>query len=455
MTKNILEIPEKGLSENHIMENLKEELNNEDIDPWSGRSFGLCYLAGKKHTDLVRKAYNEYFVTNGLNPMAFPSLRTMETEVVAMSAWLLNGNRNTTGNMTTGGTESILMAVKAHRDYYRDKKDISDPELILPATAHPAFDKAAHYFDIKTIHIPIREDYRVNVEEMHEKISENTILLVGSAPCYPYGVIDPIGKIASLAKEYNIGCHVDSCLGGFMLPWVEKAGYPLYCEWDFRVDGVTSISADLHKYGYAAKPASVVLFESDKLRKYEFYVYSDWCGGIYGTPNILGTRPGGSFSAAWAALKYQGQEGYITICKEVMKTAKKFIKGINNIDGLHVMGEPDMCVYAYTLDEELNLDFFKLLDLMKQKGNWTINRMQNPPAAHHMTSRVHMPIVETFLDDLAWAFEELQKLPEHKKVKGQAAMYNMMATIDDKEQINDIVTDILLKQYTFDPKKRK
>ncbi len=387
--------------------------------------------------------------------MAYPSLRIMETEVISMTAWMLNGNKKATGSMTSGGTESILMAVKTHRDWARDKKGIQSPEMILPSSVHPAFIKAAHYFDVKPIYIPIREDFRVDTAKVEEKINENTILLVGSAPCYPYGVIDPIEELARLAKEHNVGCHIDACLGGYFLPWVERLGYNLTSKWDFRVPGVTSISADLHKYGYAAKPASVIMYENEKLRKYQFYIYSDWCGGIYGSPTASGTRSGGAIAAAWASMNALGQNGYLETTKDTMETALKIMNGINAIDGLHVMGKPEMSVYAWTLDKDINLDFFKLIDLMENKGGWMINRMQNPPAAHHMTSRVHMPIIDEFLSDLKWALEKLKTMPSSESIKGQAAMYGMMGTIEDKGKLDDIVLRILLNQYSYSPRKKK
>ena len=451
MPKNLLEIPRKGIPHEELLDLLKTKMKRDDIKPYSGRAFGLSYLAGEEHTELLKQAYCAYFSDNAMNPMAYPSLPMMESEVVAMTAWLLHGTRKTTGTMTSGGTESILMAVKTHRDWARDTKGIEAPEMILPATAHPAFDKAAHYFDIKPIHTPIREDYRADVKKIQDAINENTILIVGSAPCYPQGVIDPIEDLATVALEKEIGCHVDACLGGFLLPWVEQLGYPIFCKWDFRVPGVTSISADLHKYGYSAKPASVILYESDKLRKYQFYVYSDWVGGIYGSPSMQGSRPGGAIAAAWAALKALGQQGYLDASKVTMETFHKFRDGINAIDGLHVIGEPDMAVYAYTFDDDVDLDLFTLIDLMETKG-WMINRMQDPPAAHHMTCKIHAPIVDEFLSDLNWALEKLRSLPSATKVEGQAAMYGMMGRIKDKGEVNEIVRDILLKTYSYNPK---
>jgi glutamate/tyrosine decarboxylase-like PLP-dependent enzyme len=455
MSNYNLKIPDKGIPHEELLEILGGEMKKDDIRPYSGHAFGLCYIAGKEHSEFLKKVYSSYLITNGLNPMAYPSLKTMENEVVSMTAWMLNGNKKTAGTMTSGGTESILMAVKTHRDWARDKKGIQNPEMILPHTVHPAFSKAAHYFDVKPIYIPCGEDYRVDINQVEESINENTILIVGSAPCYPYGVIDPIEELAALAKEKGIGCHVDACLGGYFLPWVERLGYPLSSKWDFRIPGVTSISADLHKYGYAAKPASVVLYHSDKLRQFQFYVYSNWCGGIYGSPSAPGTRPGGAVAAAWAAMNALGQDGYMEATKDTMNIAQRLMKGINAIDGLHIIGEPEMAIYAWKFEDSIELDFFELIDLIENKAGWMINRMQNPPAAHHMTSRVHMPIVDEFLNDLRWAMKELKTKPSSKHIEGQAAMYGMMGTIEDKGKINDIIRRVLLNQYSYTPMKKK
>ena len=454
MPKNLLEIPKNGVPHEEILNTLKEEQKKGDIKPQSGRVFGLSYLVDEEHTEFLKRAYSLYFEANALNPMSYPSLKNMEAEVVAMTAWMLNGTRKTTGTMTSGGTESILMGIKTHRDWARDTKGVTKPEMILPITAHPAFEKAAHYFDVKPVHIPIRDDFRADIESIKKVLNENTILIVGSAPCYPYGVIDPIEDLATIAAENDIGCHIDACLGGFMLPWVEKLGHPIYCKWDFRIPGVTSISADLHKYGFAAKPASTILYRSDDIRKYQFYIYSDWCGGVFGSPSMPGSRPGGAIAAAWAALKALGQEGYISNTRDSMEIAKKMMDGINSIEGLHIMGEPDMAIYAWTFDDDVDLDFFTLLDILKSKGGWTINRMQSPPAAHHMTSRTHMPIVDEFLSDLKWSMKKLRSLPSTAKIEGQAAMYGMMATIKDREKTDQIVRDLLLQTYSYHPKKK-
>ena len=241
--------------------------------------------------------------------MAFPSLKKFEADVIAMTASLLGGDDETVGNLTTGGTESILMAVKTAREWGRAKRPgVAAPEMILPASAHPAFDKAAHYFDVKAIRVPVARDLRADVNAMRDALTRNTILIVGSAPSYPHGVVDPISDIASIAHAQEILCHVDACVGGFVLPFVRKLGYAIP-DFDLRVPGVTSLSVDLHKYAYAAKGASVILYKNRALRRHQFFATTDWSGGIYISPTMTGTRAGGAIAAAFAVLNFLGAEG--------------------------------------------------------------------------------------------------------------------------------------------------
>ncbi|MDP3284149.1 MAG: aminotransferase class V-fold PLP-dependent enzyme, partial [Desulfobacterales bacterium] len=307
-------IPTKGIPRDKLLSRM-EAMREKDADWRSGKTWSLVYYAGEEHTGFLKNAHNMFFSENGLSPLAFPSLKIFENEVIAMTARMLGGDEEVSGAMTSGGTESILMAMKAYRQLARaTRPSVKEPEILLPVTAHPAFEKAAHYFDLKTVHSPVGNDFKADVNAARELITDNTIVMAGSAPAYPHGVIDPIPELAAVAKEKGIGFHVDSCLGGFMLPWLNKLGYPV-TPFDFSVPGVTSISADIHKYGYAAKGASVVLYRSKELRRHQFFVYSDWPGGIYASPSMTGTRAGGSIAAAWAAINAIGEEGYMRLAE--------------------------------------------------------------------------------------------------------------------------------------------
>ncbi len=370
-----------------------------------GRVWSLVYHAGDEVTDLLKEAYTLFFSENGLNPMVFPSLRQFETEVVAMTASLLGGNDETVGNMTAGGTESILMAVKTARDWARaERPAVSAPEMVLPQTAHPAFHKAGHYFGVKPVVIPVGPDLRADVAAAEAAITRNTILLVGSAPSYPHGVVDPIADLAGVAQEKGLLCHADACVGGFMLPFVRKLGYPVP-DFDFSVPGVTSMSADLHKYGYAAKGASVILYRNRGLRRHQFHVYTDWPGGIYASPGMAGTRPGGPIAAAWAILNYLGEEGYLALTDTVMKTAKKLQDGIRAIPGLEILGEPVMSIMAIASDR---LNVFEIGDEMALRG-WNLDRQQFPPSLHVTVTPAHAQVADQFLADLGQVVRLVKK----------------------------------------------
>ncbi|MFO0661185.1 MAG: aminotransferase class V-fold PLP-dependent enzyme [Polyangiaceae bacterium] len=273
-------IPSSGHDHEELLQTM-QGFRHGDADWKDGKTWSLVYYAGEKHHEFLKKAHHLFFTENALNPMAFKSLKRMETEVVQMTANMLHGPETSVGTMTTGGTESILMAVKAARDRARALKPwIRRPEIVAPASAHVAFDKAAHYFGLKIRYAEMGDDFRVKVPSMRRLINRNTVLLVASAPQYPHGVVDPIEAIGELAQELNLPFHVDACIGGFVLPWVEKLGYPVPV-FDFRVPGVTSMSADLHKYGFAAKGASVVVYRDMSYPRHQFFVSTDWSGGIY------------------------------------------------------------------------------------------------------------------------------------------------------------------------------
>jgi glutamate/tyrosine decarboxylase-like PLP-dependent enzyme len=271
---------------------------------------------------------------------------------------------------------------------------------------------------------------------MKAAITPNTVLLVGSAPSYPQGVVDPIDRIGALAAERGLLCHVDACVGGFMLPWVEKLGHPVPV-FDFRVPGVTSMSADIHKYGYAAKGASVVLYRSRELRRFQFVSYADWPGGLYGSPTATGTRPGGPIAAAWAVMKYLGEDGYLRIAKQTMETAGAILDGVRKIPALKVLGEPAMSIFSFGSDE---LDVYALADRMDARG-WHMDRQQLPPSLHMMITPAHAPNVEALLADLRASVDEVRRTGP--SAEGSAAMYGMMGSLPDRSQVNDFILEFM------------
>jgi glutamate/tyrosine decarboxylase-like PLP-dependent enzyme len=492
MDNRIKALPRTGRSADSVLETM-QQARGEDARWRDGKVWSLVYNAGDETTELLKRAYTMFFSENALNPTAFPSLKRMEAEVVSMTAHLLGGDAHAVGNMTSGGTESILMAVKAAREWGRAMgRDGRVPEIVAPVSAHPAFDKAAHYFGMKIVHVPLGPDYRVDMKKMRRAISRRTVLLVGSAPQYPHGPVDPIEQIGALAQRHGILCHVDACVGGFMLPFVRELGYPVP-PFDLRVPGVTSMSVDLHKYAYAAKPASVVLYRSPELRKHQFFAYTGWPGGIYVSPTMTGSRPGGAIAAAWAIMHYLGHEGYLEIAREVMATRDKLVAGIRAIEGLEVLGEPTMSVMG--IGAKRPLDIYEIGDHMSERG-WHMDRQQQPNSLHLTINRGHLSSADAFLDDLREAVRLSQRdqktyykqqmlltgmnaalrvIPAPLVTRltkaaskamglggGQgdglpkrtAAMYGMMASLPNKGDLDDIAVDILDGLTRFDPKQR-
>ncbi len=472
-----LGLPPSGRPRQEILAQM-QALRQHDVKWREGRVWSLVFHAGDEISDFLKEAYGLFFSENGLNPTAFPSLRRFEAEVVAMTAGLLQGDGEVVGNMTSGGTESILMAVKTARDWAREHRpQAQEPEILLPKTAHPAFDKAAHYFGLRAVHVPVGPDFRADVAAMEAAITPNTILVVGSAPSYPQGVVDPIPELAALAQERGLLCHVDACVGGFMLPFVRELGYPVP-DFDFGVPGVTSISVDLHKYAYAAKGASVILYRNRDLRRYQFFVHTDWSGGIYASPTMTGTRPGGTIAAAWAVMQLLGQEGYRNIAREVMEAVTRLRAGIQEIPGLQVLGDPAMSILAIGGQ---GLDIYQVGDEMGLRG-WHLDRQQFPASLHLTVNHAHTRVVEPFLADLAEAAAAARKLTVHKvaarlqvglvrgaakvlppglfsKLTGMAAsqvtseeggsagrtaaMYGLIATLPNRGDVREMVLDVL------------
>jgi sphinganine-1-phosphate aldolase len=438
-------IPLKGKAYDKILEDM-ESFRNQDADFIGGRTWSLVYHLSLEHDAFLKKAHNLYFSENALNPMAFQSLKRFEHEVVKMAADLLNGDENVVGTMTSGGTESCLLPVMAYRELARSKKRWGSkftPEMIAPESIHVAWEKAAKYFNVKMVSIPLKDDFTGDVDILKKKINKNTIMIVASAPSYPHGVIDPIEDIGQIACEKNIPFHVDSCLGGFFLPFLEQIGYSIPT-FDFRCKGVTSISADVHKYGFGAKGASILLYKNMAYLKHQFFIHQNWPGGVFASPALLGTRPGGPIAAAWAAMNAMGQQGYQEMAKKVMGTTKKLIQGIDAIQGLKVMGKPQMSVFAYTSTNP-KIDIFALGDVMEDKG-WHIDRLQRPVGLHAMVTPAHEAVADQYLMDLKESLEFLKSHPDQAS-RGNAAMYGMIAHVPFRGLIKKQVQKMMEKMY--------
>ena len=439
-----MNLPSNGKSREQVREEIEQALGR-DADWRGGKIWSLVYFAGEDVSDVLKDAYTAAFYTNGLGPGAFKSLRKFESEVVAITAGLLNAPEPV-GNMTSGGTESILMAVKTARDYARAERGIEAPEMVLPLTAHPAFDKSAQYLGVKAVKTPLRDDFRANVNAMRAAITKNTVLVVGSAPNYPNGAIDDIPAIASLATEHGVPCHVDACLGGFLLPFVERLGYDVR-PWDFRVPGVSSISADLHKYGFSARGASTIMYRDASYRRHQFFAVTDWPGGLYGSPTMTGSRPGGAVAAAWAVLNYLGEDGYTRLAKVIMDTTRKLQEGVRATGELAVLGEPDMSVFAIASD---SLDIHLVGDALDALG-WHPDRQQKPASLHLMVTPAHAAVADDFVADLHEAVRRVKT--GEQAPGGRAAVYGALDKMDDRAPVRDAVFGTLEKITTLEERR--
>lgn len=446
--KNKIKLPALGQNREEVFKKMSE-FQKAGANWHDGRTFSLVYHYTDEHTDFLKKVYSLHFHENGLNPGAFPAIRKYEAEVVSMACHLLGAGEKGAGTMTSGGTESIMMAVKTARDYFYDTKKITKPEMIVPISIHPAFCKAAHYFGVKPVYIPLAADFRVDLEKVKAAVNENTVLIVGSAPQYPHGVIDPIPELAKIAKERGIAMHVDACVGGFALPFLKKLGYDV-APFDFSVDGVTSMSADLHKYGFASKGASVVLYKDADYRRYQFFVRQDWPGGLFASPSMTGTRPAGSIAAAWANFMAMGESGYLKMHEEIMSTAKKFQAGVTEL-GFEVLGKPVMGVFAYKPSSASGsatqgVNIYVVADLLEKKG-WYVDRQIGPDCIHLMITPAHTPAVDQYLKDLKEARDYAKAHPELGE-EGMAAMYGMVAKVPDPSMIQQFLYQYMEDRYT-------
>ena len=404
------QIPEQGIEASQLLADI-DERRRADLDWRGGRAFSLVYNSGDHdHEALIEAVGTRYLHDNALNPFKFPSVLQMELDVVAMTAHLLGGPADA-GSMTSGGTESIFLAVQVARDQARTERGIAEPTIVTPSTAHPAFAKACKYLDVEQIRVPVGPDGRADVSATVACLDERSALVVGSAPCYPYGVIDPIGELAEAAASRGILFHTDACLGGWLLPWWERLGEPV-APWDFRVPGVTSISADIHKYGYTFKGASVLLHRRRELLTHQHFWYDDWPGGLYASGTTAGTRSAAPIAGAWAAIEHLGVDGYMRLAEVVRDATRRFRDGIEAIDGLKITHAPDLSLFEFSAASPEVTG--AVADVMDDRG-WNLDRQQG--GLHLMVSPYHAQVVEEFLADLAAA------VADHGSDRGVGATY--------------------------------
>jgi len=381
------------------------ELKRDDLDWRRGRHAAYVWHADDDVEEVVRQAHALFMTENGLGLRAFPSLRRMEGDVVGIVADLVGSIESVAGHMTTGGTESIFCAVHAAREWARrHRPEVARPEVVAPFSAHPALDKAAHYLGLQVIRVPTGSDFRADVDALAAAVSPRTVMYYVSAPTYSLGVIDPVAAAGELAVARGLWLHVDACVGGVLAPFVRRLGFPVP-EFGFRLLGVTSISVDVHKSGYAAKGASVVLFSTAEHQAAGRYDFDRWPSGLYSTHTFVGTRPGGAIAAAWAVLQHLGERGYLRIAETVMRTRRNLLEALAGVDpGLHVWGEPDL--WAVGIGSR-GYDIHAVADRLAVRGWWP-GRIREPRGIHLMITPVHAGVIEEYLADLGAAVREVK-----------------------------------------------
>ncbi len=396
-------MPERGLPRGEVMQRLLA-LKQDDQDWRGGRVFSLVYSAGDEVHELLSDALALYSAENGLNVLAFPSIGVMQHDIVRNTATLLGADRPEAGGavegyLTSGGSESLLQAVKTARDVGRER-GIERPGVVAGESAHAAFTKAADYFDVDLVRVPVDADFRTSAASLEAACTDDTIMVVASAPTYPQGVIDPVADIAALASRRGILCHVDACMGGYLLPFLRALGrLDAGVTYDFRVPGVTSMSADLHKYGYASKGVSVILYRDHELARKQLFVTSDWLGGFYASTAMAGTRPAGPIAAAWAVMMHLGREGYLELTRVAHDAARDLRRGIEAIDALEVRGDPPATVLAFGARDPEALDIFAVGERLAADG-WYLDRQHRPDSLHatvHAGSAATVPALVTDL----------------------------------------------------------
>ena len=439
-------LPDTGLGHEATLDVIGKLAAREAPRWQSGHVSGAVYHGDPAHIEFLNRVYALASQTNPLHVDVWPSIAKFESEIVRMTARMLGAPASApeaervVGTVTSGGTESILLAMKTYRDRAR-ARGVARPEVVVPASAHAAFDKAAELLRVTLVRVPVASDFRADVRAMRRAMNRRTAVIVGSAPGYPHGVVDPIAELSELAHERGVGLHVDACLGGFVLPWAKKLGHAVPA-FDFSLPGVTSMSADTHKYGYAAKGTSVVLYRGVALRRFQYFVTTDWSGGLYFSPTLAGSRPGALVAATWAAMVATGERGYLDATRRILDTASAIRRGIAAIPELHVLGEP-LWVIAFGSD---SLDIYRVLDAMSARG-WSLNGLQRPPSVHLCVTLRHTEsgVAERFLADLRASVAEVKSTPATKS--GMAPVYGMAGSFPVRGAVAELLRWFVDKLY--------
>lgn len=435
-------LPPLGRDPNDILAQLAQ-MGHDDPAYKEGRLWSLVYYLDEPYHAFQGRAYQMFASANGLNPTAFKSLKRFENDIIASTAALHHGTPGVCGVVTSGGTESCLLAVKTYRDMARATRRIRKPEMVLPRSAHVAWIKASDYFGVFIRWLELDDRQRANVSQLDKLINRNTVMVLASAPDYPHGTIDPVEAMADISQRRGVPLHVDACVGGFILPFMELNGVALP-RWDYRVPGVTSISADLHKYGYASKGVSTITYRDMAILKHQMFVHVDWPGGVFASPALLGTRPGGAYAAAWAALQYFGEAGYRDLATRTQQAFTRMRNAVTAMPELQILGDPCGPLLAYgARDKSVNI--FAVGDQMEYRG-WQINRLQKPDGLHAMITAQHLAVVDDYLHDLRASVAAVKADPTLAD-QGEAATYGMLAHIPLRGLVKNRVRDMFAQLY--------
>ena len=409
-------MPPKGWSANDVFEGL-EAMRTRDVRWREGRAFSLAYHAGAEALAVAEEAYRRFSGENALSTDAFPSLKQIQAEVVAMAGVWLGATPSSAGFMTSGGTESILMAVKAARDRLLAERQIRQPNMVMPTSAHAAFAKAGAYFGVEVRRVAVGSDWRADVAAMQSQVDKNTVLIVGSAPQYPQGVVDDIVGIAKIATDTQINCHVDACMGGVTLAYLQRLGENI-APWNLQVPGVSSISVDLHKFGYTSKGASVIMYASKHLRSFQGFVTDDWLGGVYGSSGVLGTKSGGSMASAWAVMHFLGDDGYLRLTRQAREATLQLATVVRNKPELVLRAEPESTLLCFGAQDPSTLNVFAVADELSKRG-WYVDRQTPPDSLHCTVNAIHHDKIDWFARDL----HESVSIALDQKTSGSVGTY--------------------------------
>ena len=409
-------MPTKGWSADDVFEGL-EAMRTRDVRWREGRAFSLAYHAGAEALAVAEEAYRRFSGENALSTDAFPSLKQIQAEVVAMAGVWLGATPSSAGFMTSGGTESILMAVKAARDRLLTERQIRHPNMVMPTSAHAAFAKAGAYFGVEVRRVAVGSDWRADVAAMQSQVDKNTVLIVGSAPQYPQGVVDDIVGIAKIASDAQINCHVDACMGGVTLAYLQRLGENI-APWNLQVPGVSSISVDLHKFGYTSKGASVIMYASKHLRSFQGFVTDDWLGGVYGSSGVLGTKSGGSMASAWAVMHFLGDDGYLRLTRQAREATLQLATVVRNTPELVLRAEPESTLLCFGAQDPSALNVFAVADELSKRG-WYVDRQTPPDSLHCTVNAIHHDKIDWFARDL----HESVSIALDQKTSGSVGTY--------------------------------